>query len=460
MLTWNRPSEGLRVAGKSRLKLLIAVIVAVMACGAALQAQTDPGVRGGAAGAGTAVKGLSPGQLNMFNLGSTVFQENASVQGRISGTRIGLGPRFNSESCSSCHTQPAVGGTSPSVNPQFAAANDQGAVNTIPSFISLNGPAREARFIYQPDLVTPDGGVHDLFTITGRSDAGLCNIAQPDFATALAQNNVIFRIPTPAFGEGLIEEIHDSTIVANMNANLTQKQALGIAGHPNYSPNGGNIARFGWKAQNASMMFFAGEASDVELGVTNEMLPVERDETTGCVLNATPEDHTNFAATKPGSAMSALTTIDMFLRFLDQPTPAPPNSSTINGQTQFNNVGCVLCHTTTLTTSSSTVPGLSNVAANLFSDLLVHHMGPGLADNIAQGNAGGDEFRTAPLWGLGQRIFFLHDGRETDLLKVIQDHFSLGNGVYGNSEANQVINNFNALSPQNQQDLLNFLRSL
>jgi CxxC motif-containing protein (DUF1111 family) len=460
MVTWKRPSGNLRMARKSRLKLVIAVIVSVMACGAALQAQTDPGVRGGAPGAGTAVKGLSPGQLNTFSLGSTTFNEIASVQGKISGTRIGLGPRFNGESCGSCHSQPAIGGTSPSVNPQIAAASDQGAVNTIPAFLSLSGPIREAHFIYQPDLVTPDGGVHDLFTITGRSDAGLCNIAQPDFATAMAENNLALRIPTPVFGAGLIEEIEDSTIVANMNANLTQKQALGIAGHPNYTPNGGNISRFGWKAQNPSILVFAGEASDVEMGVTNEMLPVERDETTGCVLNATPEDHTNFAALKPSQVMSAITTIDMFIRFLDQPTPAPPNASTINGQTQFNNVGCVLCHTTTLITSSSSVKPLGNVAANLFSDLLVHHMGPGLADNIAQGNAGGDEFRTAPLWGLGQRIFFLHDGRETDLLKTIQDHYSLGNGAYGNSEANQVINNFNALSTQNQQDLLNFLRSL
>lgn len=460
MLTGKRPSGCTRAARQNGWVLILAAMVWVLVGSVSLAAQTDPGVRGGAAGAGTAVKGLSPGQLNMFNVGSTTFQQTASVSGKISGTRIGLGPRFNSESCTSCHSQPAVGGTSPSVNPQFAAANDQGAVNTIPSFITANGPAREARFIYQSDLVTPDGGVHDLFTITGRSDAGLCNIAQPDFATALSQNNVIFRIPTAVFGDGLIEEIEDSTIVANMNANLSQKQALGISGHPNYTPNGGNISRFGWKAQNPTMMFFSSEASNVEMGVTNEMLPVERDETTGCVLNATPEDHTNFAATKPSQAMSALVSIDMFLRFLDQPTPAPPNSSTINGQNQFNNVGCVLCHTTTLVTSNSTVKPLSNVAANLFSDLLVHHMGPGLADNIVQGNAGGDQFRTAPLWGVGQRIFFLHDGRETDLLKVIQDHFSLGNSTYPNSEANQVINNFNALSTSDQQDVLNFLRSL
>jgi CxxC motif-containing protein (DUF1111 family) len=72
----------------------------------------------------------------------------------------------------------------------------------------------------------------------------------------------------------------------------------------------------------------------------------------------------------------------------------------------------------------------------------------------------GDEFRTAPLWGIGQRIFFMSDGRTTDIVQAVEDHFCVGNSQYPASEANQVITNFNALSPQNQQDLINFLRSL
>jgi CxxC motif-containing protein (DUF1111 family) len=97
---------------------------------------------------------------------------------------------------------------------------------------------------------------------------------------------------------------------------------------------------------------------------------------------------------------------------------------------------------------------LANSPVSAFSDLEIHHMGTGLADNVSQGTAGGDQFRTAPLWGLGQRIFFLHDGRTTDLLVAIQEHASDG------SEATEVIENFNALSPSQRQDLLNFLRSL
>jgi CxxC motif-containing protein (DUF1111 family) len=91
---------------------------------------------------------------------------------------------------------------------------------------------------------------------------------------------------------------------------------------------------------------------------------------------------------------------------------------------------------------------------NAFSDIEVHHMGTGLADNVSQGNAGGDQFRTAPLWGLGQRIFLLHDGRTTNLITAIDDHE--GNG----SEANTVESNFDNLTTTQQQQILDFLRSL
>jgi len=100
------------------------------------------------------------------------------------------------------------------------------------------------------------------------------------------------------------------------------------------------------------------------------------------------------------------------------------------------------------------------VTANLYSDMLVHDMGPGNADNVSQGNATGDQFRTAPLWGIGQRIFFMHDGHTNDIVQAIEDHRSFGNGTYPDSEANQVINSFDGLSKGNQQDLVNFLRSL
>lgn len=424
-------------------------------------AAVDPGVRVGAAGAGGAIAGLTGSQRLFFQQGQIFFNAVATVTSSAPRARKGLGPRFNSNSCKSCHSQPVSGGTTPANNPEIAAGEADGATNTIPSFILPSGPAREARFTFMPDGVTPDGGVHDLFTIVGRSDARSgCAIAQPDFATAVATSNVTFRIPTPTFGTGLMEMIADKDILANMNSNLALKQSLGISGNTNNTPNGGLIARFGWKAQNPSMLIFTGEASDVELGISNEVIAEEREDDPNCATNGIPEDATNHIFPPSQTQL-----ISMFMRFLDQPKPATPTTSTLNGQTQFNNVGCVLCHTTSFTTATSNIAALSHVQANLFSDLLLHHMGPGLADSVVQGNATGDEFRTAPLWGVGKRVFFLHDGRASDLVQVIQDHFSnagVGQGgiSYGASEANAVINNFNGLSASNQQDLINFLRSL
>jgi CxxC motif-containing protein (DUF1111 family) len=433
----------------------------------------DPGVRTGSAGAGGPLSGLDASEQLFLGPSQTTFQEVESVQGTIPGTGSGLGPRFNLDSCAGCHAQPAVGGSSPFMNPQVAVAKKEGATNEIPFFITIGGPIREARFKFKPDG-TRDGGVHDLFIITGRSDAGGCHLQQPDFRTAAAQQNLIFRIPTPVFGAGLIEAIPDSAILANMAAEQSARAAMGITGHPNrhgpgridttdspnISGNDGSITRFGWKAQNKSPLMFAGEAYNVEMGVTNELFQTERDETPSCLFNATPEDHTNLDATQLTDVPSDIEKFTLFMRFLAPPTPAPDTPSIVTGRALFSQIGCAMCHTPSLNTGKSTTAALSDKTANLFSDLLLHHMGPGLADNIIQGNAGPDEFRTAPLWGLGKRIFFLHDGRTNDLLQAIQAHASQGDSQFPTSEANNVIAQFNSLPELQKQNVLNFLRGL
>jgi len=440
----------------------------------------DPGPRAGVVNAGTPLSSLTPAQLQFFQDGLSRFLQVDSVNGQMAGEPgVGLGPGFNSNSCGSCHAQPAVGGTSPSTsffpyvgpNPQVAAATDYGGANSVPFFITLDGPVREARFPFAVSASgnitnTPDGGVHDVFTIAGRQDASGCVMSQPNFEHMNRIGNLIFRIPTPTFGAGLIENIPDATILANMFANAPLKQQLGITGHPNYSGNDGSITRFGWKAQNKSLEIFSGEAYNVEIGVTNELFPNERaNPPSSCLYNPTPEDETNF--TLSGDQIpSDVVEFSNFMRFLTPPAPSttgipgnPSAQSIAIGQAIFNQIGCTACHTPSLQTGPSNfTPGLSNQQAALFSDLLVHHMGSGLADNVAQGSAGPDEFRTAPLWGVGQRIFFLHDGRSGPtnggLLNAIQAHASSG------SEANRVINQFNNLSPNQKQELLNFLRSL
>jgi CxxC motif-containing protein (DUF1111 family) len=440
----------------------------------------DPGPRAGTVNAGTPLSTLTPAQLQFFQDGLSRFLQTDSVNGQMAGeTGVGLGPGFNSNSCGSCHAQPAVGGSSPSTsfypfvgpNPQIAAATDYGGANTVPFFISLDGPVREARFPFAVSASgsitnTPDGGVHDVYTIAGRQDAPGCVMTQPNFEQMNKIGNLIFRIPTPTFGAGLIESIPDATILANMAANASLKLQLGISGHPNYSGNDGSITRFGWKAQNKSLEIFSGEAYNVEIGVTNELFPNERaNPPSSCLYNPTPEDSTNFTLSGD-EILSDVVEFSNFMRFSNPPAPStqgipgnPSADSIANGQAIFNRIGCTACHTPSLQTGpSSFTPGLSNQQAALFSDLLVHHMGSGLADNVSQGAAGPDEFRTAPLWGVGQRIFFLHDGRSTPanggLLNAIQAHASQG------SEANRVINQFNNLSPNQKQELLNFLRSL
>jgi CxxC motif-containing protein (DUF1111 family) len=453
-------------------KIILAGIVmsgSLLATGLVLQGQNraeDPGPRTGVAGSGGPIAGLNAAQLSYFNDGLARFQEEESVQ---NGNHNGLGPTFNATSCSGCHAQPAVGGTSPAVNPQVAMATQEGASNKLPSFITLNGPVREARFksVVGPNgniTNTPDGGVHGLFTIQGRSDAAGCQMPQQNFERMVEQNNISFRIPTPTYGEGLIESISDDTIMNNVTAEAAMSRFLGISGHANRSGNDGSITRFGWKAQNKSLVIFSGEAYNVEMGITNEVFPNERgyppeQVPANCQYNSSPEDGTNFDASGTTSVLSDTVAFADFMRLLDQPTPACTGSgcspSIQNGRHLFTDVvKCAACHTTSMKTGTSYVTALSNIDANLFSDLLVHNMGSGLADGVSQGNAGPDEFRTAPLWGLGQRLFFLHDGRTSDLLKAIEAHSSPG------SEANSVIRNFNSLSPTQQQDILNFLRSL
>ena len=443
-------------------------------------AQVDPGVRGGGAAAGSPLSSVAANTpvtiLNFFNDGKARFQEIDSVSGTVSGENgFGLGPRYNSRSCAACHAQPAVGGSAPSVNPQVADATADGARNTIPTFITSSGPVREARFPFffdqfgNPDPNRPNGGVEDLYTIAGRVDtpSGCSTTAlpQPSFSLAQSTNNIIFRIPTPTFGTGLMENIDDSTLLANFNAQASNN--VGVGGTFNHNGNDGTISRFGWKAQNKSLEIFTGEAYNVEMGVSNELFTQERplpgeDTISGlpsaCRINPTPEDHTNFNTTSIAT-LSDTVQFSMFMRLLAPPTPStttPGGSTSIaNGRSLFISIGCAVCHTAALTTSPSSITSsLGSASANLFSDIEIHHMGSGLNDNVGQGGAGGDQFRTAPLWGLGQRIFFLHDGRTTNLLTAIEAHDSSG------SEAITVESNFDFLSASQQQDVLNFLRSL
>ena len=447
-------------------------------------AQTDPGVQSANRGTGATI--INPandpnGFTAFFQDGLKRFQDVESVSNSPTNNN-GLGPRFNSNSCVSCHAQPAAGGTGAATNPQSQfTSNGTAPRDTTPYFITANGPTVEARFPFffnsngTPNYNAPNGGVEDLFTVSGRSDAGSCSLPQPSFNIAGQYNNIIFRIPTPTFGAGLIENLDDSTLLINQARNNNNN--LGISGTFNHNGNDGTISRFGWKAQNKSLHIFAGEAYNVEMGISNLLFtqdrPLPGEDQFGSGLPSTclnltgtgyPEDTSNPNSTPNAAVLDDVSAFANFMRFL---APPPTGGVVLNGQqvspqsiangsSLFSAIGCATCHNPSpgKTQVSNLVPALTSVAVPSFSDIEIHHMGSGLADNVSQGGAGGDQFRTAPLWGLGQRIFLLHDGRTTNLNSAIEAHASRG------SEATNVEDNFDYLSPSQQQDLLNFLRSL
>src|SRR4029077_20174843 len=204
-----------------------------------------------------------------------------------------------------------------------------------------------------------------IFTVSGRADAGSCNLQQPDFRHALQSNNVIFRIPTPVFGAGLIENIDDSTLLANQEAQAANN--FGVGGAFNRNGNDGTIARFGWKAQNKSLLIFAGEAYNVEMGITNELFGQERplpeeEQASGLPANCLnlagrgyPEDATNFnvATNSDQAAQNAQVPADivLFAKFTRLPAPRVPSTkqpgatqSISNGFALLKAVGFSPCH--------------------------------------------------------------------------------------------------------------------
>jgi CxxC motif-containing protein (DUF1111 family) len=349
-------------------------------------------------------------------------------------------------------------------NPLFSIYQASGATNTMPTFELENGPSLIARFpfVLGSNPPVPDNMVHQLFTVTGRTDASGCNISQPNFSQAASQNDLALRQPIETFGDGLIEIVENITITGNASAECAQQSRTGICGTPSISGHDGEVNRLGWKAQWRGLIEAASEELNTEVGVTNEFFPAEVNQTQGCVFNPVPESGTNFNS---GINFDQFTgdpeRMAIFMSFLAGPAPAKFNSAATQGQTEFSTIGCNICHTVSYTTPVSSMGSfLSQKTFNLYSDLLLHHMGPCLADNVIEGTAQGDMFRTPPLWGAGKRAFFLHDGRTSNLLVAIQDHFCNGNSQYPASEANSVYNAFKALSPQNQQDILDFLRDL
>jgi len=366
---------------------------------------------------GQALPGLSAAEKERFESGLQAF---SGVETRADG----LGPVFNGTSCAECHKAAAIGGAGLDVS-IARVTRIGGLLNGVYSDLpQLGGPVLQARSLREFDTSCPIVG----------------EVVPPQAGF------VSLRITTPLFGAGLIEAIPDDAILAGTG----RRDPDGIHGVANvvFNPETGRneIGRFGWKAQHSSLHLFAGDAYLNEMGITsasfpNENLPQGRPIPPGWGPVAQPEDEDGDVAK-----------FTDFMRLLAAPDRRLPISPlAMNGQKIFDSVRCSACHTPEMKTGRNSVAALSNQSVRLYSDLLLHQMGPGLSDGIRQGTAKGDQFRTAPLWGLSRRVFFLHDGRALNFVDAILQH---------GGEADPARSRFLRLRPDERNALMAFLSTL
>lgn len=369
----------------------VSLAVFLLGAGGGAMAQ-PPGAKitlpqgGGGPTLGGPLRGLSGNDLAAFNDGRNTFLEREEKED-------GLGPVFNGESCAQCHLKGAIGGAGNDL--QLTRVTRIGGIRNgvYSDLVDLGGPVLQARSLKEFDP----------------------NYRHPGEVVPPGTQFVSHRITTPLFGAGLVEAIPDAAILARTKLKLPD----GISGVANVElnplTNKLEVGRFGWKSQHSSLSVFAADAYLNEMGITTPLFPKENlpqghPLLSGDDIVADPEDFQDvlkFAS---------------FMRFLAPPSRAPLTANGKKGENLFNQFGCANCHVPSMMTGPNANPALDRKPVDLYSDLLVHRMGSQLADGIVQGNAKGDMFRTAPLWGLSKRIFFLHDGRANTVEAAIYGH--------------------------------------
>jgi CxxC motif-containing protein (DUF1111 family) len=360
---------------------------------------------------GQPLPGLTDAQLGDFLDGRDDF-----VERRTAAT--GLGPIFNNVSCLSCHDAPRPGGASRITVTRFGRISG----NVFDPLESLGGSLLQSRALNRTLLETI-----------------------PATANVRAR-----RLTTALFGDGLIEAIPDSAILAN----AAKARPAGIKGRVAYvtDPATGAraIGRFGWKAQHASILGFVADAFASEMGITNRLFPHENAPNGKTALIARTITGTVDDQPDPADGSAAIDRTARFIRYLAAPTRAPTNAPAIAGEKLFTAINCAACHTPSFTTGTNSVAALSRKSVPLYSDLLLHDMGA-LGDRIAQGDATGAEMRTTPLWGVRARPVWLHDGRARTLDQAIRAHA-------GEAQASR--DAYTRLTTTQRNELIAFLRTL
>ena len=410
--------------------LALALITAVCGCSGG---GSPGGILPGLSTLGEAIPGLPPAQQAAFERGKVLMQRQFSPG-------EGLGPFYNTTSCAACHSTPVTGGSAPTYRNFYLVA--EGPPNAQVPIGTTQGPL--------PSVVLPS-----YASITGPRPT-IPQSNPPLQVITVAQRNA-----PPMFGLGMFEFVTDQTILSNTDPD--DADGDGISGRVNRT-NGANlnIGRFGYKSQANNIEVFIRGAARNQMGITsNPVLGSGAIVTMGdaCVRPAPQAPGTqnlpltdNDGIGDPEISVQDLGDIIAFCRFLAPPKPKPFSAAALNGEALFAQLECTKCH----------LPSLPSTLGPLqaFTDLLVHNMGPALADGIGLGNPEpstidpdhvGNEFRTQPLWGVSLTAPFLHDGRASTLRQAIIMHD-------GEAQVSRLA--FEALTQAQQDDVIAFLEAL
>ena len=367
---------------------------------------------------GMALQGLDAAQRRRFEMGRGVFAT-------VFTPETGLGPLFNSVGCANCHEEPVVGGNGG--NDEEEGGED----------VEIHATAFHGAGARCDDLAAVGGQVIQK-QITPAYGDFLQMTAEPIPAAATDSGH---RSTPDLFGFGLLDAVPDAVILAR--ADPFDRNGDGISGRPNRTADG-RLGRFGRKAQAATLREFNGEAFVMEMGITNPGNQTEQ------IVAGFPFPPGVDPLPEPEITAEQFDAADAFVRFLAPPARAPLGIVGAQGALVFRKVGCASCHVPTLVTGASPVRALRYKVVPAFTDLLLHDMGPDLAD-ICLGQADPTEFRTEPLMGLRFAAAFLHDGRATTIRQAIELH---------DGEARGARNRFLRLTQFERFALLRFLKTL
>ena len=364
-------------------------------------------------GAGNPLPGITPSEFEAFRIGIDDFVE-------IEQPGEGLGPLFNGAGCAACHNVPVIGGMTPMTEMRAGHRDADGKFHVV-GFTTL----------------------FQMFSIPDHR----CQAVMPPEVNVIAR-----RMPIPLFGAGLVEAVPDETLLALEDP--FDRNGDGISGRAaivtDVATGLRRVGRFGWKAQIATLLTFAGDAYTNEMGITNDMFPLEplggisQARLRECDMVKDPEDLVD-----PRSGKRAIDNFEAFMKFL-APLPRGVITDEVRtGEQVFTAIGCSSCHVPALTTGANASAALDRKSLALFSDLLLHDVGTG--DGIEQEAAQQNEIRTPALWGLRQRRPLLHDGSAPTITDAINRH---------DGEAAGVMRSYRAATDQMRRALLAFLDSL